>query len=375
MSKAVPRSVVILIAVIAWTGAFTHGARSARVAPAVTNLGGPPLPVQAPKTPEAAEGGDAADAAPPAETWSASEIEDAKRTCQAIAAEVAAKFEALPPRRDGACGTPAPVRLESIGADAPVRFVPAPVVTCDMLKGLARWIDRGLQPLAEQHLDSAISEVRVISSYACRTRYGKPGARMSEHAYANALDIAGFALADGREITVLTDWGATKRDLAAVAEAAKSTQTKTATKSTETKTAAKPPLPSLPGPAGPAAETREATETAAAVPPAPVPRPLREAVGKPRTTAWKVVAKPASATPRKAGPADKKAKAKKATAKAKPATAQPAPPERGKARFLRESHSVACALFGTTLGPEANDAHRNHFHVDMFPRRNRGYCE
>ena len=39
MSKAVPRSVVILIAVTAWTGAFTHGARSARVAPAVTNLG------------------------------------------------------------------------------------------------------------------------------------------------------------------------------------------------------------------------------------------------------------------------------------------------------------------------------------------------
>jgi hypothetical protein len=366
MSKAVPRSVVILIATIAWTGAFTHGARSARVAPAVTNLATPPLPVQAPKASEAADGRAAADAAPPAETWSASEIEDAKRTCQAIAAEVAAKFEALPPRRDGACGTPAPVRLESIGADAPVRFVPAPVVTCDMLKGLARWIDRGLQPLAEEHLDSAVSEVRVISSYACRTRYGKPGARMSEHAFANALDIAGFSLADGREVTVLSDWGATKRDLAAAAGAAKST---------ETKTAAKPPLPSLPGPAGPAAETREAIETAAAVPPVPVRRPLREAVGKPRAAAWKVVAKPASATPRKAGHADKKSKAKKTTAKGKPAAGQPALPERGKARFLRESHRVACALFGTTLGPEANDAHRNHFHVDMFPRRNRGYCE
>ena len=63
MSKAVPRSVVILIAVIAWTGAFTHGARSARVAPAVTNLPTPPLPVQAPKASEAADGGDAADAA------------------------------------------------------------------------------------------------------------------------------------------------------------------------------------------------------------------------------------------------------------------------------------------------------------------------
>jgi hypothetical protein len=365
MSKAVLRSVVILITVIACTGAFTHGAHSARVAPAVSIVDTkPPLPVPAPKAPEAAGGGDAADAATPAENWSASEIEDAKRTCQAIAAEVAAKFEALPPRREGACGTPAPVRLESIGADAPVRFVPAPVVTCDMLKGLARWIDRGLQPLAEQHLDSAVSEVRVISSYACRTRYGKPGARMSEHAFANALDIGGFTLADGRKITVLTDWGATKRDLVAAAET---------DKGAHSTAGATPPPPSLPGPAGPAAEARETIETAAAVPPVPVRRPLRQAVGKKRTTAWQAVAKPASATVRKPAPTGKKRKAK--VAKAKPATVQAAPPERDKARFLRESHRVACALFGTTLGPEANDAHRNHFHLDMFPRRNRGYCE
>ena len=51
--------------------------------------------------------------------------------------------------------------------------------------------------------------------------------------------------------------------------------------------------------------------------------------------------------------ADKKAKAKKTTAKAKPAMAQPAPPERGKARFLRESgrnnqrqHRSGCAIVG-----------------------------
>jgi hypothetical protein len=37
--------------------------------------------------------------------------------------------------------------------------------------------------------------------------------------------------------------------------------------------------------------------------------------------------------------------------------------------FLRNAHSSACKVFGTVLGPEANSAHKNHFHVDMAPRR------
>jgi hypothetical protein len=41
--------------------------------------------------------------------------------------------------------------------------------------------------------------------------------------------------------------------------------------------------------------------------------------------------------------------------------------ERG--AFLHAIHDGACRIFGTTLGPEANDAHRNHFHLDMKERR------
>lgn len=354
MSFRVRRSLVVLVVALSWADAFTDVARAARVAtPDAGGMATPTLPVRAPK----ASGATAADPAP--DMWTSSEIEDAKRACQSIATKVAAQFEALPPRREGDCGAPAPLRLESIGDKAPVRFVPAPVVTCDMLEGLAKWIDRGLQPLAEEHLDSAVSEVRVISSYACRTRYGKPGARMSEHAFANALDIAGFSLADGRKVMVLSDWGATKRDLVAAADAKASD---------EPKAGETPPLPSLPGPAGPAPVQRDSAE--AGVPPAPVRSPLRVALGKKRAVAWQTTASPTSA---KGRPAGKKRTAKKTAARL--TVGQMVPPERDKARFLRESHGVACALFGTTLGPEANEAHRNHFHVDMFPRRNRGYCE
>lgn len=37
--------------------------------------------------------------------------------------------------------------------------------------------------------------------------------------------------------------------------------------------------------------------------------------------------------------------------------------------FLHAIHAGACRVFGTALGPEANEAHKNHFHLDMKERR------
>lgn len=46
-----------------------------------------------------------------------------------------------------------------------------------------------------------------------------------------------------------------------------------------------------------------------------------------------------------------------------------------RAQFLKDIHAGACKIFGTTLGPEANEAHRNHFHFDMAKRRGGGLCD
>jgi hypothetical protein len=43
--------------------------------------------------------------------------------------------------------------------------------------------------------------------------------------------------------------------------------------------------------------------------------------------------------------------------------------------FLRAAHRAACRVFGTVLGPEANSAHKNHFHVDMAERQHGVICE
>ncbi|MCE3544180.1 extensin family protein, partial [Escherichia coli] len=45
-----------------------------------------------------------------------------------------------------------------------------------------------------------------LGSYACRRLYGRAAGNWSEHARANAIDIAGFRLANGTRITVARDW-------------------------------------------------------------------------------------------------------------------------------------------------------------------------
>jgi hypothetical protein len=67
------------------------------------------------------------------------------------------------------------------------------------------------------------------------------------------------------------------------------------------------------------------------------------------------------------------------TSAATPAASAAASPSQGEtskaSHFLREAHAAACRIFGTTLGPEANEAHRNHFHVDMAERKYAKICD
>ena len=46
-----------------------------------------------------------------------------------------------------------------------------------------------------------------------------------------------------------------------------------------------------------------------------------------------------------------------------------------KSLFLRKVHESACGIFTTVLGPEANEAHRNHLHLDLARRRSSAFCE
>jgi hypothetical protein len=51
---------------------------------------------------------------------------------------------------------------------------------------------------------------------------------------------------------------------------------------------------------------------------------------------------------------------------------QPATPE---GIFLHAVHESACSVFGTVLGPEANNDLNEHFHLDLAARPGSSYCE
>lgn len=121
-------------------------------------------------------------------------------------------------------------------------------VTCPLAVAWVMFEHHQLQPLAQEHMGSPVTRIDHFGSFACRNIYHRDSGRRSQHATANALDIANFRLENGEQISVLRHWDS---------------------------------------------------------------------------------------------------------------TAAPA-----KASFLREAHGAACGYFGTVLGPDYNQPHENHFHLD-----------
>jgi hypothetical protein len=102
----------------------------------------------------------------------------------------------------GGCGLETAVRpLQS-----QIRYNPPFDITCGMMAALY-WYEAELQRLAHEHLGTSIARINQLGTYACRNINSAATGRRSQHATANAIDIAGFRLADGRTVSILRDWG------------------------------------------------------------------------------------------------------------------------------------------------------------------------
>jgi hypothetical protein len=298
----------------------------------------------------------------PADAYTAQEVASAKAHCSAMLKGIDAVAIPEEPIRQGNCGTAAPYHLISIGRSPQVTFNPPAVVTCDMVAALASWIKMDLQPSARRHLGSPIAKIETMSSYSCRNAYGRKRGNLSEHGRANALDIRSFVTAAQAESEVLAHWGPTVRDVRAQVAAAKTAADKASAE--RAMASAKVPLRSTVPPGTPD-PTTTATSVAGAVGTmiGSVPSITARLPGIKADTSlgW---------TPpnRLGGPkqADKTV--------AEPGK-QVGGNTVGRTNFLRDAHTSACRIFGTVLGPEANDAHKNHFHVDMAERAGGNFCE
>jgi len=105
------------------------------------------------------------------------------------------------PVRDG-CGMAAGARLTR----SRVRYGRAVEATCAVVAALA-WYEGELDALAQAQLGSRLARIDHLGTYACRNVNDAAEGRRSQHATANAIDIAGFALANGATVTVARDWG------------------------------------------------------------------------------------------------------------------------------------------------------------------------
>jgi hypothetical protein len=104
-----------------------------------------------------------------------------------------------------------PLTTASVG---PVEIKPQATLACPIVSALDKWIMDAVQPSSLRWFGQPVVEIKQISAYSCRGMNGQRGARISEHAFGNALDIAAFILADGRTVTVKNGWKGTPEEQA-----------------------------------------------------------------------------------------------------------------------------------------------------------------
>lgn len=344
----------------------------------------------------------------PRETWPAQEVELARARCTQLLKTVDAVTLPEPPVREGDCGAPAPVRLVSVGRNPEVAISPPALVTCDFVVALHSWLKGDVQPLARKYLGSAIVKIESMSDYSCRNAYGRVKTRLSEHGRANALDIRGFLAQSGQMVTVLDDWGMTAREVAAAVAAEKKAAEKAAAAAALAEAEARRKAAVAGKALPPNAGSTSVADRSLSVPPDVLNRRtlveglprvsigtgggdhgaassaptatfdlMPSKLGGPKPAIEKnpaVDQKPASQNKSAAEPHAKKP-LKRATQAAAPAIPAGPPSAEAKALFLRNAHAAGCRIFGTVLGPEANNAHRNHLHVDVAERTTGAFCE
>lgn len=129
--------------------------------------------------------------------------EAAMRQCLADLGAMQVQYERLPDRWfGGGCSAASSVKLVAIGI--PVTNLGA--IRCPLARQFAQWSREAIQQAARAWLDTSVTKVESFGTYACRSVNGVASGRLSEHAFANAVDIAAFQLADGRRITVKEGW-------------------------------------------------------------------------------------------------------------------------------------------------------------------------
>ncbi|MEN3971758.1 extensin family protein [Sphingomicrobium sp. XHP0235] len=137
------------------------------------------------------------------------------QACLALLREVDVADALAAPRRSDnpECGYEDGIAVGALDAN------PADLITaCPAAAALYLWQRDVVTPAAETHLASPLASFSHAGSYNCRRLYGRSEGAWSRHATADAVDITGFRLVDGRSVSVLGDWQGAPEDAAFLRE-------------------------------------------------------------------------------------------------------------------------------------------------------------
>lgn len=113
----------------------------------------------------------------------------------------------LPSISEGICGERSPLEVTALMVNGKKVSLSAPVVTnCAMAGAFAQWAEQ-VDAYAGAALKSELAGISTGTSQMCRNRRGDGSDFVSEHSFANAVDITGFILEDGRVIALPENWG------------------------------------------------------------------------------------------------------------------------------------------------------------------------
>lgn len=174
----------------------------------------PPLPRPRPDAPDAPQASDTATSPRPGAGDAAAAPPEPERPAQSRVYQTACPAllggivvgKMLDPITDGICGERSPLEVTAVRVNGREIGFSSPVTTnCQMAGALADWLGE-VAAYAKAALDSPVATLNTGTSMMCRNRYGAADGFVSEHGFANAIDVTGFTLEDGRTIAVEVDW-------------------------------------------------------------------------------------------------------------------------------------------------------------------------
>ncbi|MBN9481668.1 MAG: extensin family protein [Bordetella sp.] len=135
------------------------------------------------------------------------EVEAGTARCMALLRQAGVSVARATDRDDGAfCVVQGAVRLT--GGDLTPLSPSGAAMRCPLAARLLLWDREVVRPAAREVMGAEAVRIDSLGTYACRRVYGSAdaAARPSQHARANALDVAGVGFSDGRRATLAADW-------------------------------------------------------------------------------------------------------------------------------------------------------------------------